>query len=76
MLVFGVQQSVSVIYIYIYDIYFYSVIYIICNNIHYYIFFFTFFSIMVYGLLQNFEYSSLCYTRTLLFILYIVVCIC
>ena len=46
-----VQQSDSVIYIY--DIYYYSVIYIICNDIHCYIFFFTFFSIMVYYRILN-----------------------
>ena len=56
MLVSGIQQSDSVIYVYTY----------------------SFSIIFPYRLLQNIEYSSLCYTvdPCWLSILYIVVCIC
>ena len=66
MLVSCVQHSDSVLFIYI-CIYIYSYIYI-CIHIYTHILFQILFS---YRLLQNIEYSSLCYSMSLLFIYFI-----
>ena len=71
-LISAVQQNASAIYIcvcvymYIY-IYIYTCVLYICFHI-----------LLHYGLLQNIEYSALCYTVGVccLFVIYITVCIC